>query len=465
MDAEQVQAVVVSSEPAAEPSPAGQPVVTMRLKRRLSKPLLFVGVGVAAVLLIGGGYVFGFYLPNLPQNVFSASMSNTAAAIDHLLDYSKQQNAVNYKSMAYDGTLTVKSPSASFDATLSGNADQKGNSSSTLSGDVMGQKMTVNLRTIHVHDDASPDMYFQVNGVKQVLAMSGLSDGLDSIGALDGQWLSIDHTLIDTYAAQLKSSDNTQSAQDALVMPTYAQVDDAARKVQAVNKRYLFTTDSTHAILTQQKFIGQEVADGHTLNHYTVGYNKMHFESYVEALKGALDGSSLNEWSKKANGGKSLSTTLDLDSMKSDIAKSKGTYTFDLWADTKTKLVSKVAFKNPDDASSVFALSQGYTGGSNYPFSMTFNGKDDTGNDQNAVINFGLDTASHKITANMAMTSKASDGTTQLNLSLHAQPSNDTVTISAPAGATSINNLLNELGLGGGSLPLNTSATPLVFQQ
>lgn len=444
----------------SQPMTSTHPTVAGPHPRKLKKPLLVSGIAVIAAVLIGGGLVFGLYLPNTPDNVYGSGLDNTGKALDTLVAYTKSQENVDYKSFDFDGTLKVASPGASFDFDSNGSIDDGGNATATMALDLMGNKGSADIRSVVAKGNTSPDVYFKVDGVKSYLD----SNGLGSLDSLDGQWISIDHTLLDTYASQLKGM--TPGGVSPETTPSYAQVLDAETKVQAVNRQYIFTTNASTAVLANEKYVGQTKANGRTSNHYQVGYNRDHLEAYAKALAAALDASKLNDWSKQANKGRNLSDVTDLSTMESDTKTARADYTFDLWVDTGTKLVSKVSFTDPESASETFAVALNYTGGDDYPLVITFNGKDDNGNPQQFTFGASVNMKTNKANLNMNGSTKDSSGTTTIALNMNATPSKQDITVSAPTGAKSVNEILNELGLGGLSAGgSGSSDTPLFFQQ
>lgn len=462
-----------SNSPTYQPPIFSQPVVSSPVvashaagagarSRKLKKPMMVSGIAAIAAVLIGGGLVFGLYLPNTPDNLYSSGLDNTGKALDALVAYNKSQENVDYKSFDFDGTLKVSSSSASFDIGSNGSVDDSGNATATMTLDLMGNKGSADIRSVVAKGNASPDVYLKVSGVKSYLD----SNGLDTLDNLDGQWISIDHTLIDSYASQLKQM--SPGGVSAETTPTYADVLDAETKVQTVNKQYVFTTNASTAVLANEKYLGQTKENGRTANHYQVGYNRDHFEAYTKALATALDSSKLNDWSKKANNGKNLSDIMDFSTTESDIKAANADYTFDLWVDTGTRLVSKVSFTNPEGKNTpetfIFALN--YTGGDEYPFSIAFTGKDDSGSPQQFTFGGSVNTKTNKINLNMNGSTKDSSGTTTIAFDMNATPSKQGITVTAPTGAKSVNEILNELGLGGLNSGVNSSSdTPLFFQQ
>ncbi len=435
--------VQVSSQPVADTSlSTAQPVVGTPIsplsptpsKRRWLLPAVLV---IAVVLLGAGGYTFAFYIPNRPGAVYASSLKRTGEAVDTLVTYSNKQAQKQYKSYGVDGKISVTADSTSFDATLSGSVDLQANATATLSAGIMGQHVSVDLKSVHVAGSSSPDIYLRASGVKTALDAAGAS----SLDGLDGQWLSIDHTLLNSYAANYGNG----MSMAANSLPTAAQSQDALAKIQTVNKQYLFTTNSTHAVLQNKKYVGKETKDGRSVYHYTVGYNKTHLKSYVDALSSALDGSSLNNWSKKANAGKSLSEALDVSSLKTAVDGAKANYTFDMWVDTKTKLVQSVQFGDVASPGSTFTLAQNYTSGTSYPFTFSYQGKLTDGTTESSSLKLTVDTATDKETGVVTMNA----GSTKLGLNFTVTPSTKGVDVTAPTGAKSVADLLSGLGLGG----------------
>ncbi len=419
-----------------KPAPSGKPK---------KKMLLFSGSAAAVVILGALVYIFAIYLPNTPSNVFSSSLKNSGTALDALITYSKQQEHTSYASTSFTGVVHAKSASASYDVSLSGAYDKNANANMQLNSDIMGEKLDANLVSLKSAGNTSPDIYVQLTGIKSTL--DGL--GLNKYDYLDGQWIEIDHTLVDTYmSAYQQALGSNPSAAKSGGAPTYAQVEDAVSKVQYVNKQYLFTTDPKKAVLSNQKFIATEKSGSLTLNHYKVGYNKDNLSAYVSAVGLALDQSQLNNWYKGVSGNKNLSEGLKFTQLQSDVKKANSNYTFDLWADKKTKLVSKISFADPSDKSTVYSIGQNYTGGTTFPLVLGVTGKGSSGNPEAANINITLDTRTNK--ANMTFTSNisSSDGS-MTNVSGNASftPSNSTVQVSAPKSAKSITDILLSLGL------------------
>lgn len=435
---------VPAMTPETPAAPSDSPVVQMGGTKKPKRTMLFVSVIVLVILLLGGGYAFGIYLPNKPANVYKSSLKNSAAGIDTLTNYFQKQTGSDFKSVAYAGSLKVKSSAVSFDGNVSGKFDKDGNGDLLLNADVLGEKLAVNVRSLKAAGNSSPDIYLRATGIKSILD----SEGLNGFDSLDGQWLFVDHTIIDSLSTSARQSLGQGAGSDAAsasTVPSMAQINDAVNAVNKVNKQYLFTTDPQTAVLAGEKFIAKETKDGRSVDHFKVGYNKAHLKAYVAALKTALDGSQLNDWSKKANDGKSLSEVMDFTSLEDSVNNAKSDYTFDLWADTKIKLIHAIEFADTKNPNEKFTISQNYTGGSKYPFSISGTSVDSDGLKSSGTFGFTVDTATNKYTIDVSGSS--SDGSSgALNLSL--TPGSAAVKEVAPSGAKSINDLMSQFSSG-----------------
>lgn len=431
--------VVGGAEQAQTATPMG-PIAPGTVANGGGKKKWVLPTAAAAVLvvLLGGGYVFGMYLPNRPSAVYDKSLKNSGKAVDALIDYTEASTKQNYKSYDLSGTLKVKSAGASVDGTLTGSFDETGNATVSAKVDALGQNVNVELRSLKAKGNDSPDLYLQVKGIKSALDSFGAS----SYDSLDGQWIAVDHTLLDTYTKSLSQASASGSGLTS-TPPTAAQATDALKKLQEVNKQYLFTSDSGKAVLTNQKYIGKETQDGRSVYHYKAGYNKEHLTAYVGALKTALDSSSLNDWAK-AQSGQNLSKELDLDSLISSTKQLDGKYTFDLYADVKTKLVHSVKFTDPSSSDTSFTIAQNYTGGDEYPFDFGLSQKSG-GSTSKGDLKLTLNKKTNKAEVAFVATAAESD----FNLDFTLTPSDKAVQVTAPSGAQPIMNILGQLGFSG----------------
>lgn len=431
------------------PAPVtGQPVVNgvhgavpeagAFVQKRSGKPRWFLpAVAAAVVLLLAGGFTFGYYLPNQPNAVFSKALSNSGKAVDKLVSYGTDSKNDDFVAADFDGTLKVASPDASVDVTISGEVDKDANGSLKIDANAAGEKFNAEIRSIHVAGNSNPDVYVKIAGIKPLLD----SVGYEMFDSLDGQWVSIDHTLLDSYTSSLETVNTSEE-------PTTAQINDAVVKVQQVNKDYLFTTDSDKAVLTNKKFVGKETVDGLKTNHYKVGYDKAHLKAYTEALKKAIDSSKLNDWSKKVNDGKSLSEVADFDSIIKSAEEGSGNGQVDLYVDLDTKLIHSIVFPMSDSTSKgTFTIAQNYKGGDEYPFSIAV-ANSSSSEKTTAKFDLNWNSKTNKTTVGIDAKVVSDSGSTTVKGNFNVTENKNKVTVTAPTGSKTITEIMNELGLG-----------------
>lgn len=398
-----------------------------RKKGWLAPAMITVGV-IALLALV---YLYSAYLQSRPTAVYSASLAKTGDALDALVGYSGSVAQQHYKSYDVSSDLQITG-NDTFEAVASGTVDTNGDSLLTAHADLFGEKLSANIKSVQAAGSIEPDVYIQPSGIKR--ALNDL--GFDSPNNLDGQWFVIDHSMVKSYLTNLNPG--ISSIAKGATLPSAAQIHDAMQKVQVVNRQYIFTSDSNRSVLTSERFVDEEIKDGRDTYRYHVGYNKAHLVAYANALGVALDKSSLNTWSQAANGGKSLSQVLDIESLKKTAASGTTTQSFTAWVDTQTRLIHAVQFAGPTDNSVAFTISQDYTGGDVYPI-----GLDVTNGNQETSLSLSIDTATDSYVGTLM--GQGGDDDTTLNFTLI--PSTKTVSVTAPSGAQPISDALTELGV------------------
>lgn len=377
---------------------------------------VLIGAGIAAVVVLGvAGYVFGYYLPNRPSNVYGRALSNTSKGYDKLIEYANSKDlAKKFDTTEVNGTLTISGQGVSGDGSFKGKSDKAGNA--TFSGDFGMSGVRVNFEGMSkdVENSESPDVYFKVKGLKGIDQLSGM--GLEQF---DDKWVSVDHTFFDSYAKQAVGESGD------LKSPTSEQIVDAAKKVGEVNKMYLLTDDKSKAVFEMQEYKGKEVVDGKNTMHYVVKTNKDHLKTYVDELGKALDKSKLNQWAQD-NYKKNLSELVNTSSLK-DEASSMEDQTFDMWVNTKTKMIHKVRFEMPNKDYTDIGLN--YDGGDEYPFFI--NGKE---GENTFKLGLSLNTKTNVMKLKAEMKTGGESAVT-INANAEVKPSTGKVEVTPPSDA------------------------------
>lgn len=441
-----------SPETAKSASVGGMGTIPPAPKKSINKKVALAAGGVLAIVILALGYTFAFYLPNQPMNVYKKAMSNTGDAVDGLIAYMEKEESKQHKGVSVDGNLKFKSKEFSLDSDIKGEVDGNLNSSYKINANIMGEKFTADIISKREKGNTSPDIYFKVNGIKNFLK----KNQLDMFSNLDSQWISVDHTIIDSSIMRSKTEANATRATDAASLPTFKQTSDAMKKVQSVAKEYLFTDNESKAIFTNIKFVAKDTRDGRSANHYEADINKDNLHSYVEAVGKALDSSELNEWSKKENNGRNLSDELGIKSTVEKIKKESENTSFELWVDNETKLISDIKFYDSEKKEIEMIIHQGFTGGSQYPLKISI--KDDKTKTEGSLA-FTIDTKANKYTFGVAVKIGGASPT-DISSEFSLVPNEKEVKVSVPERAISINDIMQQI-FGGSPSAMGPNATSL----
>lgn len=426
-------------------SDTGQPLLYSEPPKRARRWLKPVLAALVVLAIIAGVYVFAFFLPNTPGNVYSSSMKRTGLALDKLINYGENQHPTNYNSLAVNGNVNVDGKDYNFNGNLKGNYDKNGNTTTHFSMDdkVQGNtnqhiQLGLDFLTIKPGGQQSPDVYFKITGIDSLFGALA-TGGLDQY---DGKWIVIDHNTIEQYAKQAADQGGSDSS---IKLPTQAQINDAINQVQAVNKQYIFTANKQRAVLVEKKFEGAEIKYGRSTYHYQMGYNKANLLNYVKAVGKALDASQLNTWSK-ATYHKNLSEEMNFQAKENYVKKHAiDDFTFDMWADRHTKLVEAVRFTDPNNIDDSVTFGQMYAGGANYPFRVDFTAND-SGDKASGTLKFNYNSQQKKLALDFNTTDDSSGDKTTASGHIDLTPSQQDVKPVAPSGAVPLSDVLAQLG-------------------
>jgi hypothetical protein len=413
-------------------------------KHTPSRGKLFAIAGAAAVLVLGGGgYVLGYYIPNRPANVYKAALTNTGDGYDQLAKYAQDKDiAKKLQNTEVTGSYKVETDSASTDGSFKAHVDDK---NATFSGDIgLGTaRMTVDGVVKDAENSDSPDLYMKVGGIKGL----GAQFGVPALDTLDGQWITVDHSLIENLSKQIESSQGLDSKGSTMTAPKEEDAVEASKVIGDVSKKYLFTSNKDNAVLQMDSFVGKETVDGKPTNHYKVKANKEHLKAYLKELGKGLDGIKLNDWAK-TNYDKSLSELINIDQMVKQADRINSSDTFDLWVNTDTKMIHKVRFADKKDAAKNFMeLGLNYSSGAEKPFFINF-ASDQDGTTTTGKLDMTLNTETNVMKFELNVDENSDGATTKLAVNMDMKPSSSKVDVTVPTGAISLSEALQRLGLG-----------------
>ncbi len=263
-----------------------------------------------------------------------------------------------------------------------------------------------------------------------------------ALNGINGQWYVIDHSLFDQFAAGSNSKLQVSSADVSSVL----------NAIGSASKQYVFTSDTNKMVVEDKQNVGKETRGGRSVYHYKVGVNQANLKAYLNALCTDLKASKLKDIVPTTGSDASF----DCSSWQQSAASTDTSGTADAWVDVHTKLISEVRFSDKNGDGNYFDIGQNYTGGSIYPFTISFQSKGDDGTTTTGSFKLSLDTSANTVSLSGSVQSGGSDGENG-SFSLSVKPNNAPVTVTAPAGAKTIVQLLTDLGV---PSTLDDSATP-----
>jgi hypothetical protein len=415
------------------------------VKHTPSRTKLLAIAGAATILVLGGGgYVLGYYIPNRPVNVYKSALANTGNGYDQLVGYASDDKvAAKFQNTEAIGTYKVESADFSTDGSFKAHVDDK---NATFSGDIGLGTTRLSLEGLVKDADSSnsPDTYLKVGGIKGL----GAQMGVPELDTLDNQWVTIDHTLLDNLSKQVESSQGLESSQSGMTTPKEADVVEAAKVVGEQSKKYLFTSNKDNSVLVMDSFVGKETIDGKQTNHYKVKADKAHLKTFVEELGKALDKTKLNDWTKSSYD-KSLSEVIDIKAMLKQADSIKSGDTFDVWVNTETKMIHKIRFADKKDSDKNYMeFGLNYSSGAEKPF---FINVADTADGTESTGKFGitLNTDKNTVKLDFKVDEMSGEAMSKLSMNMELKPASGKVDATAPGDAISLSEALQRVGLGG----------------
>jgi hypothetical protein len=406
---------------------------------------ILIGLAPALIaLIVGGGWVFGFYLPNKPQNVWRTGLDRTGSTLDKLvIDATEKDKLEQSKKTEVSGSLEIKGEGANFSGSFSSKYDPANSDSGlNIKYDDAGSKevnFNAQLKTKLPDDTNLPDLYFKVTGLNTF----GVDQLVPTIAGYDGKWISVSSEYLksvlppETQEEFKKDRENDVKAED---------VAELARIVSGTTHEYVFTSDESKSVLVQKRYLGVEKLDNDiTAYHYEVGFNKSNVKEYCKALVSRFMGA---EAFKKLPGVKADNIDKDKEAAIKDCEESadkdiKDNYTFDMWVDKKYKLVHKLRFSDEQDKGTYFEVGQTYRGDDVLPLFLVVHSDKDQ---YNAIFDLEVDTVK---TAGKGTFDFAYTGAQKYTAkaSFEFKPYEGDINVEEPKGAIPIEEVLKKLGL------------------
>ncbi len=408
-------------------------------KKSHKKPLLLSLAGGIVVALIAGGVVFGYVLPNKPENVWSNGLTRSGKALSALVNNASQKDSLeNFKKSDISASVTGTFQGETFNGTLGTKFDDSGaNGSLVIKAKATGQteqNYSLNFIGQVIKGQAFPTTYLQLNGFKSL----GLDSQIPGISKFDGKWI----TISSDYYQKLGLGDLTSTKKDSLTAADIAELTNTATSITA---KRVFTADPKVAVFERRSFVGKESVDGVSAYHYTVGINNANLVSYCKDLIDTEMGTAaykklpFYDSATAADGKKSAEKNCE-DSGKNI----KDTQTFDMWIGTKYKLVYKLRFTDDTNKNSYVDVGQKYNGGDD--ITLFVHGYDAAGK-TDVLFNLKTNIKTTITSADLTVDGKSTDNPYNVKVTLNAKPFSGSINTKTPAGTIKLEDVLKQLGI------------------
>lgn len=351
----------VVSQPVAYSAGGGAPVAPAAAGSRSKKPWIVGGVAAVTALLLIAGTVFGYYLPNTPGRVWTGGLERSGKALAAVVNKAAEPKTVErfqHSKMKLDAELIWDEFKGEL--TWNGSSDDK-NARGNLVISVADGENSEDIQQgtldylLQYADTQIPDAYFKVSGLKNV----SLADYDPRLVSYIDKWILVNADTLKQYypnASEDVGKDKRVTSQD---------VADAAKALTETIQEYVLTGDSEKAVLVQKEFIGKETVDGIKTHHYKAGINRANAGKYCEVLVQKM---TATKFYQKVTSGNPQSEedkkTAIKDCQQSVDSNFKDTDMFDVWVDSKYRLIHKIRIPNEQGKDiGYIEFGQNYKGG------------------------------------------------------------------------------------------------------
>ncbi len=426
--------------PTASSGPMSYSQINSSKPKNTKKILLGVGAGTTLLVIILSGYIFGYHIPNQPANVWKTSLNRSGKALDKIVNSASEKETIAaYEKSDMNATIDVVAEGNTAKGAMDVKfGDSKANANFDISLKTEGEnekKLNTKMLFELPENSSYPNTYFKVDGIKSL----GLDEINKSVGEFDNKWIAIEAEYLKSLGAPTTSTEKIKNEQI-----NSDDVAEIAKAVTATATQYVFTAEPDKAIFVQKSFVGKEKVDDINAYHYKVVINNENSKKFCEALTEKLYST---KGYRKLNGGSDTeiekSKTRDVKSCRESGNDFKDTDTYDLWVDSKYKLIHKIRFTNKDNPEMYTEIGQTYKGGDEVKMFVNYvDGK------QKSVGKFTLETnLKTRTTKGTIVYGGKGTNPYDVKLTMQAKPYSGEIATTKPNGAIPIEQVLQKFGI------------------
>lgn len=408
-----------------------------------SKKKLIAGL-VTVLIMVGAGVggVFGYYLPNKPENVYRTGMERSGEAIDKLVYQATEKDQLDQiKKSEMDGLLEFSSDEGSFNGNFNVKMDPSKSDGrldiKIKESDKPEEAFGLKFLTEAMENKRFPNIYFQMTGI-QTLQLEDFAPGMNEY---EGKWIAVEADYLESLGSGFIPPDEDKNKENV----SAEEVASLIRAISEVTNEYLFSSDPDKAVLENRGYLGKETtAEGVKAFHYKVGINKENAVAYCKAFTERVFAEPIVKKISDADDAEIEKTKKETIKDCDDTAKDvKTEETFEMWVDSKYKVIHKFRVYDEKDKKDAYTdFGQVYTGGDKLALFVKYHQDKDNLNVK-ATLDVDIDSNNSKL----EVTAKQEgDDSFDGHGSLSAKPYSGEINASRPEGAIPIKDILARFG-------------------
>ena len=448
---------------------------------------MFIFGGVCAFILLSTlGFIFGYYLPNKPENVWKTGLSRTGKALDSLVaDATTTEKIDLYTSGDLYGTFEYNFEDNKNGGTFFakyGDSVLNVGFNATIGSSEPAEEVSLDIRGATEDGKQVPTIYAKAKGLDG-LGLGAFYPGLDAM--INDKWIVADAEYLEGIGSSAASlvgdfsstgpdtggdEDVTDEQEPELTKEDVAEVSQVASKV---TRDYVFNPSPDKSILNNDGFVGKEEVDGIKAYHYKVSISKENSTKYCQAFYSAIAETRAYKKFESGDGASEAEICvspddeedIEFDEELEDTSEGAGSedsselpaetelnndgMEMDLWIDAKTKLIYKLRLSDPEAKDNYVDIGQRYSGGDNVVLFIAGN-EQETKQRGKIETTFNIKNGTSSTIAEYASEDPGSSGS--IKVTLESKPLSEDFSIEVPEGAIPLQDVLESIGVSGESL-------------
>lgn len=314
-------------------------------------------IAVALVLAGAVAGVFGWYIPNRPENVYRTGLDRTGQMMEQLDEqFAAVNQIVASDGFEMDGDMALRAEDMQLAGTMSlrssdGSSDTSIDISSEVGDDSFGMNLSLGFDAITDIADGNdyPDVFFRLRG-GEFLSMT-----LPALADLSEQWVHLDADFIDEVVGGFSDATEEEESED---IGGYV---DLVKEIGETINEYVFTSDEK-GIIQLDEIVGAEERNGISTYRYDISINQDNVEPMCAELYDTISESAYirNQLVGLEGGFTDEDRDDNITECVSSLQDFDDEVGMTMWVDRRTKMIHQLRFE--DDESFRLEVGQTYDG-------------------------------------------------------------------------------------------------------